>query len=74
MIKIENRIPIPNKAKNNEGMSAVLRKLKKGQSVLLPRNMSRTTNILQYICDGGYSHRYTTRHITDSTTRVWKIK
>lgn len=68
--KIEKNIPIPPEHPG-KGMSAALRSLKKGESVLLPTSRKNIGGILLHI--GGIGC-FVCRTVGVKKTRVWRIK
>lgn len=69
--KIERGIPVPPQH-GRKGYSAILRKMKVGESVVLPTSTQPATNI-GYQVFGGSGH-ITVRKIGPDETRVWRIK
>ena len=67
-MKIEKNVPLP----SNTSKSAVLRKLKKGESVVIDGS-SQTLIALAKQVFGAYGH-VTCRKVDNNSTRVWRIK
>lgn len=66
-MKIENGIPVPARAK---GLTVILRKLKVGQSVILPAKGQSARTVARYALGKG---KHATRATTGGT-RVWRLK
>ena len=69
-MKIDRDIPIP-QANNNQGISATLRKLKKGESVFIP---GKTAQDLGGFIDHCKLTGKMTRRTIDGGCRVWRVK
>ncbi len=69
-MEIEHDVPIP-KARNNQGITGTLRKLKKGDSVLIPGK--KAAEMSGYITNAGMTGKVTMRTLPDGV-RVWRIK
>ena len=70
-LKIESDIPIPAKNLGKKGFSAVLRKLKTGQSVVFPGPISTAHNTIRYL--GGNRTTHVVRKV-EGGYRIWRIK
>jgi len=69
-MKIDTNIPVP-EARNNKGISAALRSLKKGQSVFI---LGKTAQDMGGFIDHcGLSGKVTRRTI-DGGCRIWRIR
>lgn len=66
-MKIEKGVPIP-----TNGKTAMIRKLKKGDSVVLPGS-SQSAITLAFNVFGAYGF-VTCRKIDNNSVRVWRIK
>lgn len=69
-IKIERGIPIPDHA-GKKGYTALIRSLKKGDSVLLPIIIQNATSLCYQI---SADRELFTRRSVEGGTRVWRIK
>ena len=69
-MKIDRDIPVP-QANNNRGISAILRKLKKGESVFIQGKTAQDMG--GFIDHCGLSGKVTRRTI-DGGCRIWRIK
>ena len=69
-LKIEKGIPIPLGGRKIHGFNAVLKKMKVGDSVVLPRSTSAANSLAKQALGTG---NYTIRKIDESSCRVWKI-
>ena len=69
-MKIESNIPVPTSG-NNRGISAMLRRLKKGDSVFIPGKTAQDMG--GFIDHCGLSGKVTRRTI-DGGCRVWRVR
>ena len=69
-MKIDRDIPVP-QANNNRGISATLRKLKKGESVFIQGKTAQDMG--GFIDHCGLSGKVTRRTI-DGGCRIWRVK
>lgn len=69
-MEIERNIPIP-PAANDQGISAALRRLKKGESIFIPGK--RAQDMGGFIDHCGLAGKVTRRTI-DGGCRIWRIK
>lgn len=68
--RIENNVPIPPEH-GGKGYAATIRKLKKGQSVLLPTSRKNLGGIVSYI---GGKGAFVMRSMPGNKTRIWRMK
>jgi hypothetical protein len=71
MLKIERGVKVTRKGGNNGGVSAQLRALKRGESVVVPH--SATADVRQLALYALGAGNYATRKC-DGGTRVWRTK
>lgn len=69
-LKIDKGIPIPLRMGHSKGYSAAVRKLLKGDSVLLPLSTSQASNCAKHILGPG---NYAARK-EGKGARIWRIK
>lgn len=67
---IERGIPIP-PARNNQNITATLRRLKKGDSVFIPGK--KAVEMSGFVNNAGMTGKLTMRSI-DGGCRIWRIK
>lgn len=71
-IKIERGVPIPTGRGHTKGYSAVIRKMKVGDSAVLPVNTNTCHSLARQIFGGtGY---VATRKVDAGHSRIWRIK
>lgn len=71
-LKIESGIPIPSrKISRRNGLTAVLRKLKVGESVLAPTTSAGAQGCVLL---AGLKGRATVRKMDENHVRIWRIK
>ena len=71
-LKIERGIPMPMQGRNNKGYTTVLRKMKVGDSVILPhRDRDGAAAVANYALGTG---KYSCRKAEGGGYRIWRTK